>query len=59
MKTLILTFAAMALVLSLASCAHDPQQHGRDLGDVTAPPRDEVALGRPTFDAATRVERSY
>ena len=59
MKTLILTFAGMALVLSLSSCAQDPQQRGRDLGDVTAPPRDEVALGRPTAEAATRVERAY
>ena len=65
MKTLILSFAGLALILSLSNCEHgrghdryNRDRHDHDRGTTTTT-TEETTLSRPSATVETRTTRSY
>ncbi len=66
MKTLVISFTGIALILSLSNCEHGRDRdrhdhHGRDYdrGATTTTTTEETTISRPSATVETRVERSY
>ena len=67
MKTLIISFTGIALILSLSNCEHgrdrdrhDHRGHDYDRGaTTTTTTTEETTISRPSATLETRVQRSY